>query len=69
MTETPQAIAARVAALEQRLLVAVVQGDDLARIRARGEIARLKRQLAPAAARLAGTRRSTRTAAAAAPAP
>lgn len=40
--------AAEIAALEQHLLVAVLRGDDHARLRARGEIARLKKQAPPA---------------------
>lgn len=44
MNEQPGTIAARIAAVEQRLLVAVVQGDDNARSLARCEITRLKQQ-------------------------
>jgi hypothetical protein len=44
VNEQSGTIAARIAALEQRLLVAVVQGDDNARSLARCEITRLKQQ-------------------------
>lgn len=65
VTEQPDEIAARIDALEQRLLVAVLQGDDQARTLARVEIDRLKRRLPPTPRRgaarspacTAGTRR------------
>lgn len=44
-----EAVAARISALEQRLLVAVLKGDHGARLLTRREIARLKPE--PAAAR------------------
>lgn len=47
MNEQPDTIAARIAAVEQRLLVAVVQRDDHARLLARGEITRLKELFSP----------------------
>lgn len=59
--------AARITALEQHLLVAVLQGDDHARSLARGEIASLKRRL-PSTAKLERPGLSTRTATASAPA-
>lgn len=49
MIDGPDVIGARIAALEQHLLVAVLRRDDRARSLARGEIGRLKRQLAAAA--------------------
>lgn len=49
MSKKAAEIATRITALEQRLLVAVLQGDDHARSLARGEIAGLKRRLPPTA--------------------
>ncbi len=59
MNEQPGTIAARVAAVEQRLLVAVLQGDDNARSLARAEIARLRQQQLPPAPQPDGTGRSS----------
>jgi hypothetical protein len=60
-------IAARITALEQHLLVAVLRGDDHARSLVRGEIASLKRRLPPAASHERGGR-SPRSAMVVAPA-
>lgn len=68
MSKKSAGIAVRITALEQHLMVAVLQGDDHARSLARGEIARLKRRLPPAASQERGGR-STRSAIVAAPAP
>lgn len=68
MTEKPAAVSARIGALEQLLLVAVLRGDEHARTLACSEIARLKRQLA-SAAKPERTGLSIRTATASAPAP
>lgn len=68
MNDMPGAIAARIFALEQRLLVALLQGDDHARSLARAEIASLKRRLPPAASQ-ERSGRFMRAAAAPTPAP
>lgn len=58
MNEKTDAIAARITALEQRLLVAVLRGDDHSRALARREITRLSNQL-PSAAMEGATGRAT----------
>ena len=68
MSKKSAEIAARITALEQHLLVAVLRGDAHARSLARGEIARLKRRLPPAAGQ-ERSGRSMRPAAAPTPAP
>lgn len=55
VTDRTDALAARIAAVEQRLVVAVLQGDDQGRRHARGEITRLKQQLLSAQAGSGGS--------------
>jgi len=50
-------VAARICALEQRLLVAVLRDDHRTRLRTRSEIARLKGWLADGGAHGGGTER------------
>lgn len=66
MSKEAVEIAARITALEQRLLVAVLQGDDHARSLARAEITRLKQRRFPPEASQEGAGLSTRTATASA---